>query len=81
MTESVDALRAELAHAADVPRLFLIEDEYRIAMMQAEAKWTQSFLDELSADTFPHLAVWQHWHESGSVPAEFTELAERGADQ
>lgn len=81
LTESVDALRAELAHAADVPRLFLIEDEYRIAMMQAESKWTQSFLDELSADTLPHLAVWQHWHESGSVPAEFTELAERGADQ
>ena len=53
LTESVDALRAELAHAADVPRLFLIEDEYRIAMMQAEAKWTQSFLDELSADTLP----------------------------
>ena len=59
LTESVDALRAELAHAADVPRLFLIEDEYRIAMTQAEAKWTQSFLDELSAGTFPHLAVWQ----------------------
>ena len=81
LTESVDCLRAELAGAADVPRLFLIEDEYRIAMTQAEAEWTQSFLDELSAGTFPHLDVWQRWHESGDVPAEFTELAERGADQ
>ena len=44
-------------------------------------EWTQSFLDELSAGTFPHLAVWQRWHESGDVPAEFTELGERGADQ
>jgi DNA-binding PadR family transcriptional regulator len=80
LTESVDALRAELAQATDVPRLFLIEDEYRIAMTQAEAKWTRSFLDELSAGTFPHLDVWQRWHESGYVPAEFTELAERGAE-
>lgn len=81
LTESVEALRAELAAAADVPRLFLIEDEYRIAMTQAEAEWTRSFLDELSAGTFPHLDVWQRWHESGDVPLEFAELAERGADQ
>lgn len=81
LTESVEALRAELAEAADVPRLFLIEDEYRIAMTQAEAEWTRSFLDELSAGTFPHLDVWQRWHESGDVPQEFAELAQRGADQ
>ena len=81
LTESVDALRAELAAAADVPRLFLVEDEYRIAMTQAEAEWTRSFLDELSAGTFPHLDVWQHWHESGDLPPEFTGLADRGADQ
>jgi DNA-binding PadR family transcriptional regulator len=80
LTESIDALRAELAQAAEVPRLFLIEDEYRIAMTAAEAEWTRSFLDELSAGTFPHLDVWQRWHESGDVPAEFTELAERGAE-
>ena len=79
LTESVDALRAEVAQAAEVPRLFLIEDEYRIAMSEAEAEWTRSFLDELSAGTFPHLDVWQRWHESGDVPAGFTELAERGA--
>ena len=81
LTESVDALRAEIAAAGDVPRLFLIEDEYRIAMTQAEAAWTRSFLDELSAGTFPLLDVWQRWHESGDVPPELTELAERGADQ
>lgn len=51
LTESIDALRAELAQAAEVPRLFLIEDEYRIAMTRAEAEWTRSFLDELSAGT------------------------------
>jgi DNA-binding PadR family transcriptional regulator len=81
LTESIDALRTELEHAADVPRLFLIEDEYRIAMAEAEAEWTRSLLDELSSGTFPHLDVWRRWHESGDVPAEFTEVAERGAEQ
>ena len=28
-------------------------------MMQAEAKWTRSLLDELSAGTFPHLDAWR----------------------
>lgn len=73
LTESVATLRAELEHVADVPRLFLIEDEYRIAMTQAEADWTRSLLDELSAGTFPHLDAWRRWHESGDIPAEFTE--------
>lgn len=73
LTESLATLRAELKQAAVVPRLFLIEDEYRIAMAQAEADWTRSLLDELSAGTFPHLDAWRRWHESGDIPAEFTE--------
>jgi DNA-binding PadR family transcriptional regulator len=80
LTESIDALQAEVEKAAHVPRLFLIEDEYRIAMSQAEVEWTRSLTDELSSGTFPHLDAWHQWHESGTVPAEFTELAERGAD-
>jgi DNA-binding PadR family transcriptional regulator len=73
LTESIAALRAELEQIPDVPRLFLIEEEYRIAMAQAEAEWTQSLLDELTAGTFPHLDAWRRWHESGDIPAEFTE--------
>jgi DNA-binding PadR family transcriptional regulator len=69
----IATLRAELEEVADVPRLFLIEDEYRIAMAQAEADWTRSLLDELSAGTFPHLDAWRRWHESGAIPTEFTE--------
>jgi DNA-binding PadR family transcriptional regulator len=80
LTETVDTLTAQLEQASDVPRLFLIEDEYRIAMTRAEADWAGSFLDELSAGTFPHLDVWRKWHENGDIPAEFTELAERGAE-
>jgi len=80
LTESIDVQRAERARAgAEIPRLFLIEDEYRIAMAEAEAGWTRSLLDELSAGTFPLLNAWRKWHETGEIPAEFTELAQRGA--
>jgi hypothetical protein len=37
-------------------------------------------LGELSTRTFPHLDVWRQWHEKGDMPAEFTELAERGTE-
>jgi DNA-binding PadR family transcriptional regulator len=80
LTQSVDSLTAQLEEASDVPRLFLIEDEYRIAMTLAEANWTRSLLDELSAGSFPHLDGWRSWHESGDIPPEFTELAERGTE-
>jgi DNA-binding PadR family transcriptional regulator len=80
LTRSVEQLTAQLEEAADVPRLFLIEDEYRIAMTRAEAAWTRSLLDELSAGTFPHLDAWRSWHENGDIPSEFTELAERGTE-
>jgi DNA-binding PadR family transcriptional regulator len=66
LTESVRAQRAALADAAtEVSRLFLVEDEYRIAMAEAEARWTRSLADELSAGTFPQQDVWQQWHEDG----------------
>jgi DNA-binding PadR family transcriptional regulator len=73
LTASVDALTAGLQQASDVPRLFLIEDEYRIAMTRAEADWARSLLDELTAGTFPHLDAWRRFHETGQIPAEFAE--------
>jgi DNA-binding PadR family transcriptional regulator len=73
LTETVEALTAELQEASTVPRLFLIEDEYRIAMTRAEADWTRSLLDELTAGTFPHLDAWRSFHETGELPTEFGE--------
>jgi DNA-binding PadR family transcriptional regulator len=79
LTESITSQRGALAEAgAEVPRLFLIEDEYRIAMTRAEAAWVRSLLDELSGGTFPHPTSWRMWHESGDIPTEFAEVAQRG---
>jgi DNA-binding PadR family transcriptional regulator len=74
LAQSVDALTALLEEASDVPRLFLIEDEYRIAMTRAEADWVRALLDELTAGTFPHLDAWRSFHETGHMPSEFAEL-------
>jgi DNA-binding PadR family transcriptional regulator len=82
LTESLDAARAQAAEdGAWVPRLFLVEDEYRRAMAEAEIGWVRSLLDELSSGTFPDLAAWQKWHETGEMPAEFVELARYGSEQ
>jgi len=74
LTQSVDSLTALLETASNVPRLFLIEDEYRIAMTRAEADWVRSLLDELTAGTFPHLDAWRSFHETGQMPPEFADL-------
>lgn len=82
LSDQIDAQRAAAVQAgAEVPRLFLIEDEYRIAMTVAEAEWTRSLVEELSSGTFPMLDVWRRWHESGAIPTEFSELAQRGAER
>lgn len=74
------ALRESLAHhAQEVPRLFLIEDEYELAMREAERTWVRSVLDDLRSGTFPGMDAWRHWHTTGEVSPDLTELAERGS--
>jgi hypothetical protein len=64
-----------------VPRLFLIEEEYELAVREAEQAWVRSFLEELTAGSFPGLAMWRDWHATGAVPPELAELAERGSPE
>jgi DNA-binding PadR family transcriptional regulator len=79
LVQQVSAQREERdRYAGDIPRLFLIEDEYRTAMLQAEADWVSGLLDELAAGTFPDMSAWREWHETRSLPKEFDELSRRG---
>jgi len=76
----IAAERAAIAQAAaDVPRLFLVENEYRLAMLAAEAGWVRSLLDELTSGRHPDLDRWRHWHSTGEMSRELAALAERGA--
>jgi len=78
LEQAISAQRAALARHADVPRLFLVEDEYELTVREAEVAWVRRLLAELTDETFPDLAVWRKWHVTGEVPPELAELAERG---
>lgn len=78
--ERIAAERAALAeHARDTPRLFLVENEYGLALLEAEAAWVRSLLGELTSGTFPDLAGWQSWHDTGLMSGPAAEAAEKGA--
>ena len=71
--------RAALAeYGREIPRIFLIESEYELALRAAEAQWLRGFLTELTDGTLPGIADWRRFHETGHVPPELAELAERG---
>jgi DNA-binding PadR family transcriptional regulator len=82
--ERAERLAADLAtrrealrgFAQEVPRLFLVEDEYEIAMLEAELAWVRGALTEMSSDSFPGRAQWAAWHETGQVPPELAAMAE-----
>lgn len=80
LEESTRAQRATIAEESkEIPRLFLVEDEYALAMLEAELAWVRNLLDELTSGSYPDLAQWQAWHATGEMSAEMAELAERGA--
>jgi DNA-binding PadR family transcriptional regulator len=82
MDNTIGELRESLEqHGKDIPRLFLIEIEYELAIREAEAKWVRSLHDELSTGTFPGLTKWRAWHATGELPDELVEIAERGSTQ
>lgn len=78
--ERAAALREELDQSRDVPRLFLIEIEYDLALLEAETDWARSLLNELESGSFPGLEQWRAYHEDGELPADLRELAERSLD-
>jgi DNA-binding PadR family transcriptional regulator len=61
---AIAAARAEHElHSVEVPRLFLIELEYDLAVFTAEAAWMRSLIGELAGGTFPGLAEWRGFHD------------------
>ncbi|WP_189309734.1 PadR family transcriptional regulator [Streptomyces brasiliensis] len=55
-----------------LPRLFLVETEYQLHMVEAQAEWVRGFLQEIKKGTLPDVAGWRHFHETGELPPEFT---------
>lgn len=59
-----------------VSRLFLVESEYGVAMLQAEADWLRGLLQDLGSGAFPDLPGWRAYHEA-PAPEEGAAEAER----
>jgi DNA-binding PadR family transcriptional regulator len=77
--DNAEQRTALAATAEEVPRIFLIEAEYDLAIREAEARWVRSLLAELTDGTLPGLAQWRDYHATGKVPPALAALAERGA--
>ncbi|SDK56166.1 DNA-binding transcriptional regulator, PadR family [Nonomuraea maritima] len=70
--------RALERERAELPRLFLLESEYALAMREAQAAWVRELLKELDAGEFPGLDAWRAYHRTCDLPADLADLAERG---
>jgi DNA-binding PadR family transcriptional regulator len=55
-----------------LPRLFLVETEYQLHMVEAQAEWVRGFLEEIKKGSLPGVEVWRRLHETGELPPEFT---------
>ena len=64
-----------------LPRLFLIESEYHLALRRAEAEWVRGLLKEFTDGTFPGIKAWQHFHETGEPPEEVLALVEQQREE
>lgn len=76
LAAEIASLRAEL-DTPGVPRIFLLETEYGLAMREAETTWVDGLLRQLTEGTLPGLAEWRAFHESGVRPEGWAELLEQ----
>jgi DNA-binding PadR family transcriptional regulator len=89
LQQRLDALEAANAEyqagldavATQVPRLFLIESEYHLALRQAETEWVRGLIKEFTDGTFPRIQAWQRYHDTGEVPEDILALAEQETAQ
>jgi DNA-binding PadR family transcriptional regulator len=80
--ETLDAANAqrqgELENTeTQIPRLFMIESEYHLAMCRAEADWVRALLKEFTDGTFPGLDDWRQFHQTGQLPVDVLALFEQ----
>ncbi|WP_280459756.1 PadR family transcriptional regulator [Nocardia carnea] len=81
LEEQIARVKKDLADlSTKLPRLFLIESEYGLAVLEAEAEWTRALRAELLDGTFPGQAEWQSWHGRGGVDTARAREYVEGAD-
>jgi len=75
---STEAERASLEHWSTVlPRVFLVEGEYALAMATAEAEWTRGLLRQMADGSLTGMDGWRQFHATGRTPPEWDDLDEQ----
>ncbi|MCQ4208020.1 MULTISPECIES: PadR family transcriptional regulator [Streptomyces] len=57
-----------------LPRMFLVETEYQLHMLRAQAEWVRTFLAEVRDGSLEGVEQWRSFHETGEFPQEFLDL-------
>ncbi|HVW69809.1 MAG TPA: PadR family transcriptional regulator [Steroidobacteraceae bacterium] len=57
------SLRKLTSTTQPVPRLFLIESEYRMALREAELNWTRGLIADIAAQSLEGMELWSRFHE------------------
>lgn len=72
--------RSELAALeSTLPHLFLIEEDYALAMLAAEAEWARGLRDSLADGSFPDVEGWRRFHVDGFIPDHIIDMRDGGA--
>ncbi len=62
-----------------LPRIFLLEVEYHLALDKAQAEWVRGILNEIETGSLADFEVMRQFHETGEIPPEYAELFEQEA--
>ncbi|WNI27091.1 helix-turn-helix transcriptional regulator [Streptomyces sp. ITFR-16] len=72
------ALRGVLSQLGDtLPRVFVVETEYQLHMLEAQLEWIRSFRKEITDSTISGIGEWKSFHETGEVPQDWQDLDEQ----
>ncbi len=74
LEESIAEQRARLVESREVPRIFLIEAEYALAMTEAEQAWVAALRTELAEGTLSGVQQWRDFHATGRKVQEWERL-------
>jgi DNA-binding PadR family transcriptional regulator len=87
LRKRLDVMAATIArHEADLgtyretlPRIFLLESEYHLALDKAQAEWVRGILEEMETGSLSGFEAMRQFHETGEIPPEYAELLEQEA--
>jgi DNA-binding PadR family transcriptional regulator len=67
---------ADAARRLGLPRLFMLEGEYELALVRAELDWVRDLVADIDKGQLDGLEEWQSWYEPGAEPPRITNLTE-----